>query len=122
MYLHPLPQMHIRTPRVYRTAIQLWRKVPAQHESSELTTDAPHDQPRAWNAEEGKSRSKEEAPFTKTDPTTARHNENNASSIGLNLSHGSVMVTSASSLLVFGGDDLFREWHDRSWWASMPRT
>ena len=100
---------------ICHTAIQLWRKVPTQYESFNGTTDAPHNQPHAWIAKEGRALSEYEGSSTKADPNTA-------SNIGLNHTNGSAMGTSASSLLVFRGEYTLRETHDGSRLSSIPRT
>lgn len=67
MHLHSLRPKKNSKPTVYQTAIQLWRKVPTQHESLNLTTDATHN---PWNAEEGRARSQYESSSPKVDPTS----------------------------------------------------
>ena len=98
MRLRALDRKRSWDPWAYRTTIQLWRKIPTQYESSNVTTDAPHNQPHAWNAEEGRARPEYEGSSTKIAPTTA-------SNMGSDISDGSAMETSASSLLVFGAKE-----------------
>ena len=101
---------------IFDTAIQLWRKVPTQHESFNVTTDAPHNWRHARDAEKGRARSGNGGLSTKSDPTTA-------SNIGPNLSNGSAMEIPASSLLVFGGQEMLRVVpYDEPIWSSIPRT
>ena len=89
--------------------------MPTQQESFNGTTDAPDNQPQAWNAEEGRARSEYEGSFTETDPNTA-------SNLGLDLSNESEVGISASSLLVFLGEYTLRETHQGSRLSSIPRT
>ena len=101
---------------IFDTAIQLWRKVPTQHESFNVTTDAPNNWRHAWDAEKGRAHSEYGGPSTKSDPTTA-------SNIGPNFSTGSAIETPAFSLLVFGGQELLRVVpYDEPIWSSIPRT
>ena len=95
MRLRPLRQQAISHTKFFHTTIQLWGKVPNQHESFNVTTDAPHNQPHTGKAEEGRLRFEYRDSSSKIDPETA-------SNMILDFSDRSAMETPASSFLVFG--------------------
>ena len=96
------------------SAIQLWRKVPTQDKSFNVTTDAPHNQPHTWNVEEERVRSAYEGSSTKIDTASA-------SDVGLNPLDDSAMEKPASSFLVIGGRPKLRGGYGDHF-STIPRT